>query len=418
MAELSERKKQILATVVEQYIKTGEPIGSKELLALTGMTVSSATVRNEMSELVSLGYLEQPHTSAGRIPSQAGYRYYVDHLMKERELDELNRKLIEAGISSAVGDPERLLARAGEVLADMTKCACVSTAPGGETAVIRRIELVPVGAHTAMLVLLTSNGVLKSRLCRLESELNSKICEEFYNIVDSSIVGKPASDISVVSMQTAAASVDGDPFAMLPLMAAVCELARSTADSKIMLGGSSNLFSHKDYGGDAARLLEFLSKIEPLTAVMQDAKAPISVRIGKENLYKPLENSSVIVAKYTVGGRDSGTIGIEFSDKLPQGLRTLGEILRQGICDGKISPFARRIVAQDGSVKNPDSSATFTTEELIHMDWLCENVSGSIPTFDEILPMSRNMIRELGIHKEDIPAQKEAKTVEDSIHLR
>lgn len=249
MAELSERKKQILATVVEQYIKTGEPIGSKELLALTGMTVSSATVRNEMSELVSLGYLEQPHTSAGRIPSQAGYRYYVDHLMKERELDELNRKLIEAGISSAVGDPERLLARAGEVLADMTKCACVSTAPGGETAVIRRIELVPVGAHTAMLVLLTSNGVLKSRLCRLESELNSKICEEFYNIVDSSIVGKPASDISVVSMQTAAASVDGDPFAMLPLMAAVCELARSTADSKIMLGGSSNLFSHKDYGG-------------------------------------------------------------------------------------------------------------------------------------------------------------------------
>ena len=117
-------------------------------------------------------------------------------------------------------------------------------------------------------------------------------------------------------------------------------------------------------------------------------------------------------------GMDSGTIGIEFSDKLPQGLRTLGEILRQGICDGKISPFARRIVAQDGSVKNPDSSATFTTEELIHMDWLCENVSGSIPTFDEILPMSRNMIRELGVHKEDIPAQKEAKTVEDSIHLR
>ena len=103
MAELSERKKQILATVVEQYIKTGEPIGSKELLALTGMTVSSATVRNEMSELVSLGYLEQPHTSAGRVPSQAGYRYYVDHLMKERELDELNRKLIEAGISSPRG---------------------------------------------------------------------------------------------------------------------------------------------------------------------------------------------------------------------------------------------------------------------------------------------------------------------------
>ena len=126
MAELSERKKLILAAVVEQYIKTGEPIGSKELLALTGMSVSSATVRNEMSELAAMGYLEQPHTSAGRIPSQTGYRYYVDNLMKPREIDELNRRMIEAGISSATGDPERLIAQAGEVLADLTKCACVS----------------------------------------------------------------------------------------------------------------------------------------------------------------------------------------------------------------------------------------------------------------------------------------------------
>lgn len=117
-------------------------------------------------------------------------------------------------------------------------------------------------------------------------------------------------------------------------------------------------------------------------------------------------------------GMDTGVIDIDFSDKLPQGVRTLAEILRQGISDGKVDPFARRIVAQDGTVKNPDSSTAFSTEELIHMDWLCENVSGSIPTFDEILPMSRNMIRELGVHKEEIPPQKEAKTVEDFAHLR
>ncbi len=309
MAELSERKKLILAVVVEQYIKTGEPVGSKELLALTGMAVSSATVRNEMSELSAMGYLEQPHTSAGRVPSQKGYRYYVDNLMKAREIDELNRRMIEAGISSAAGDPERLIARAGEVLADLTKCACVSTAPGGETVIIRKIELVPVGVHSAMLVLLTSNGILKSRMCRLDCELTAKVLEEFYNIVDSCIIGKPASEISVVSMQTAAASVDSDPFAMLPLMAAVCELARSMEDSRIMLGGSSNLFSHKDYGTGAIELFEFLNKREPLSAVMS-TKEPLDIIIGKENLYRQLENSSVIVAKYSVGGKDSGTIGL------------------------------------------------------------------------------------------------------------
>lgn len=310
MSELSERKKQILAAIVELYIKTGEPVGSKGLLSATGMNVSSATIRNEMSELSAMGYLEQPHTSAGRIPSHMGYRYYVDNLMKSREIDEINRKLIEAGVSSASGDPERLIAKAGEVLADLTKCACVSTTPGGDEMVIKRIDLVPVGAHTAMLVLLTSGGILKSRLCRLDSELNAKLCEEFYNIVQSTIIGKSASDINVASMQTVAASVDADSFAMLPLMAAVCELAGSTADSKIMLGGSSNLFGYKDYAGDAARLLEFLSKKEPLNAVMNGLRAPVDVRIGKENIYRQLENSSVIVAKYSVGGSDAGTIGI------------------------------------------------------------------------------------------------------------
>lgn len=310
MSELSERKKQILAAIVEQYIKTGEPVGSKGLLSSTGMSVSSATIRNEMSDLAAMGYLEQPHTSAGRIPSQKGYRYYVDNLMKNREIDELNKHMIEAGISSAAGDPERLIARAGEVLADLTKCACVSTAPGGNTMIIRKIELVPVGIHSAMLVLLTSNGILKSRLCRLDCELTAKICEQFYNIVQSCIIGKPASEISVVSMQTVAASIDGDVFAMLPLMAAVCELAKSVSDSKIILGGSSNLFSHKDYGTNAIELLEFLNKREPLSEVMNGITEPLNVKIGRENLYRQLENSSVIIAKYSVGGDDSGTIGL------------------------------------------------------------------------------------------------------------
>ena len=117
-------------------------------------------------------------------------------------------------------------------------------------------------------------------------------------------------------------------------------------------------------------------------------------------------------------GMDSGVIDLDFSDKLPQGVRALADILRRGVADHSIDPFARRIVAQDGSVKNASSTTTFTTEELLHMDWLCENVCGSIPAFDEVLPMSRNMIRELGVYREQIPAQKEARAVENFIHLR
>ena len=117
-------------------------------------------------------------------------------------------------------------------------------------------------------------------------------------------------------------------------------------------------------------------------------------------------------------GMDSGVIDIDFSDRLPQGLRALADILCKGVREHTIDPFARRIIAQDGSVKNESSATTFTTEELLHMDWLCDNVCGSIPTFDEVLPMSRNMVRELGVYREEIPAQKEAKAVENFIHLR
>ncbi len=309
MAELSERKNQILASVVDLYVKTGEPVGSKGLIAATGLNCSSATVRNEMNELDSMGYLEQPHTSAGRIPTQKGYRYYVDNLMKNREVDDLTKRLIDAGISSAVGDSEKLVSKSRELLADLTKCACVSTSPVGEKTLIRRIELVPVGVHSAMMVLLTSNGILKSRLCKLDSEMSVDVLEKFYNIVQNFFVGKPAGEISPASIQTIAASVDCDYFTMLPLMAAVSELADSTSDSKLMLGGSSNLLSFKDYRNNIASLLEFLSNKDPISEVVNSVKGPFDVKIGRENRYRQLENSSIIVSKYSVND-DSGTISV------------------------------------------------------------------------------------------------------------
>ncbi len=117
-------------------------------------------------------------------------------------------------------------------------------------------------------------------------------------------------------------------------------------------------------------------------------------------------------------GMDTGVVDINLSDKLPQGVRMMARILRKGLIDHTIDPFARRVFAQDGTVKNPDGSSGFTSDELLHMDWLCENISGSIPSFEEVLPMSRNMVRELGVYREKIPAQKEAKSVENFNHLR
>lgn len=308
--ELSDRKKKILAAVVEQYIKTGEPVGSKSLLEYQPMSLSSATVRNEMAELSSMGLLEQPHTSAGRIPSHKGYRYYVDNLMGRTELDEKVRKHIENAVSEKSGDADSLLSRAGEVLANITNCAAVSAATVGESAVIKRIEMVPIGTRTAMLVLLTSTGILKSKICRADSEITPSLSESFYNVTSAALVGRPLCDVNLATMQTLAASVGCDAFAMLSLLAGVTELARDASQVDVRLDGQSNLLNYVELEQNAYELMEFLRKGEPLGDIVTLNKNDLDVLIGKENKYRQLEHSSVIMARYSVKNQDGGTIGL------------------------------------------------------------------------------------------------------------
>ncbi|MBQ7542630.1 MAG: heat-inducible transcription repressor HrcA [Clostridia bacterium] len=307
--ELSERKQKILAAIVEQYIRSGEPIGSKSLMEVLPMKVSSATIRNEMAELAALGLLEQPHTSAGRIPSHSGYRYYIDHLMHARELDDDSRRKIEAAIGEG-GDPEHLLSKAGEVLADLTNCAAVSTTPAGESTKIRRIEMVPVGSRTAMLVLLTSTGILKSRICRVDTSITVPLLERFYNVTASQLVGRALADVHTTAMQTLAASLGADAFSLLPLLAAVAELARDAAQADIRLDGQSNLLGYRELEENAYELMEFLRNGEPLNALISSNKEDVHVLIGKENRFRQLSNSSLILARYDVGGEESGTLGV------------------------------------------------------------------------------------------------------------
>jgi len=308
--QLSQRQQQILAAVVELYIRYGEPVGSKALAAEFGGSWSSATIRNEMSELASMGLLEQPHTSAGRIPSHLGYRYYVDNLMSKYELNAPEKRKIETDIASSEGDPEKLLEKAGEILASLTNCAAVSTMPGGENVSIRRIEIVPMGTRTAMVVLLTSAGVIRSRVCRLDTEITNKMIEVFYNITSAKILGNPLNEVNTVMLQTLAASLGIDGLAMLPLLATVADLARDAEETEVMLGGQSNLLNHREFSSNVQELMDFLSKTEPLTELLTSSKKNFDVLIGRENRYRQLENSSIILARYSVGLKQGGVIGL------------------------------------------------------------------------------------------------------------
>lgn len=310
MSQLSERKQKILAAVVEQYIASGEPVGSKALSSIPGLSVSSATVRSEMAELTAMGYLDQPHTSAGRMPTEIGYRYYIDHLMDRTAPDEAERRLMDSAIKSGWGDPEAVLEQAGELLAEMTNCAAVSTTPSDESATVSRAELVPMGGRKAMVVLLTSTGVLKSRLCRTEAPITPSMVESFHHIAKAAFINFPVCEITMPMVQTLAVSLGENSLAMTPLLVTLAELARDACQSEIMLEGQANLLSYSEHDMDAAGIISFLQNRHPLESVIHSGTKPLYLLIGKENAYKELENSTLIVSKYKVSESTGGALGV------------------------------------------------------------------------------------------------------------
>ncbi len=308
--ELSERKEKILAAVVEKYISTGDAIGSKLLLDTLDFSVSSATVRNEMSELASLGYLVQPHTSAGRIPTDSGFRYYIDNLMENYELSSDQRSRLHRSIASQSGDPEQILEQTAEVLSRITNCAAFVTTPGGENARIRGIELLPVASRTVLMVLMTSTGIVKSKLCRLDYKLTKQTAEIFYNISGNLLVGKLLYEINTAFLQTIASSVDCGIFVMSPLLAALADLISEISKAQVMIEGKTNLMHHRELIGYTDELMRFLQNDEPVQRLISSGKKEFEIKIGTENIFRPLKNTGVIISHYRLHGKRGGALGI------------------------------------------------------------------------------------------------------------
>ncbi len=310
MNDISPRKREILSSIIERYVATGEPVGSKVICTDLSSVVSSATIRNDMAELVELGLLEQPHTSAGRIPSQTGYRYYVDNLMADYELDTDEQNRIKIWLQSFSGEPDKLLEKASSILAELTGCAAISSSPSDSEAHIRRIELVPLSKHTAMIVLLATSGILRSAVVRSEEEINVDIAEVFYNICQSYFTGRRVCDISLTFIQTLVASLGDKVFIMSPFLCAVADLCEAVKTTELTLKGPNNILNHQELAEDAFSILDFLHKETPVESLLNSHKKSFSVTIGEENPFRELRHTTAIFSKYTVGDRESGSIGI------------------------------------------------------------------------------------------------------------
>jgi heat-inducible transcriptional repressor len=319
---LDERKERILREIVEGYVRRGEPIGSKIVADAADLGVSSATIRNEMAILEREGYISHPHTSAGRIPTDKGYRYYVDVLAPKVALEPTRRREIEHFLAGAVSALDELLERTSQVLAELTDYTSLAAAPTGHESALERIELVRLGGSRLLLVCIGDDGWHDERLVELGAEPSDDDVAQSVRIVNTLVARATPTDAARILTDTVvAADVE-------PIVRGVSEAMRAVARAggRVFTGGMSKLIVWEPVD-TAQRVLEMLDTggVEPLLAV--PAPNAMTVRIGRELALEDLRDLSLIATGYRFGKR-AGTLGVLGPTRMdyPSVMSTVAEV--------------------------------------------------------------------------------------------
>ena len=310
--EISARKKRILAAVVENYIRTAEPVGSKTIAETAGLGCSSATIRNELSELTALGYLEQPHTSAGRVPSPQGYRFYVNELMERQKLSLEETEAINARLNEKMEQLDRLMADAGKLAGQLTGYPALAlSAPRAAT--VKRFDLLYVDANTFIIVALLSNSTVQNKLVHLPFSVDQGMIQKLSALFNAGFTGLTEEEITPILI-SATERAARDTMGLTSIIAAftIEALSRSREGEAYVTGESSLLQQPEFRDPDKAhRVISYLSDSGHLMSLPSDGSdSGVRVIIGPENLAEELRDSSVVMASYDAGEGQRGLIGV------------------------------------------------------------------------------------------------------------
>mgnify|MGYP002564401779 CR=1 FL=1 len=313
--ELSERKQKILKAIVDLYIRTAEPVGSKTIAEMPDMNFSSATIRNEMADLTSLGYLEQPHTSAGRIPSPKGYRLYVNELMEEQRLSLEETRQINEALHLKMQELDKVIDQAGRMVSQLTNYPAFALAGNARRVTIRRFDLILVDGNSFIVVVMTDNNVVKNKLIRLPADLSEPQIQLLTTLLNSSFVGKTLDELTPELMRVAEHAA-GNSYGLISLVVSFAmEVLESLENSPVHTTGANHLLDHPEYQdvGKAQKLMNYLSQEQ---SVMQSLALPAlgddstKILIGPENVADELKDTSVVLASYDIGDGLRGVIGV------------------------------------------------------------------------------------------------------------
>lgn len=301
------RAAKILAAIVDGYIRTGEPIGSKALALIPEIGVSSATIRNTMAALEQEGYLDHPHTSAGRVPTYKGFRYYVENLMSPEPPSPETLSRIDERLQSDMRE-EAIVENASTALAEITKCAAISTNHVSKFSVIAKVDVVPAGRRMYVLLMITSNGAIKNKVCRMEFDMTSEQMADFTRFLNEHLSGVNLENLSEEYVDGLTAALGGYMLSLAPLLHTVYELSEEMLRDSVDVKGEANLLACTDI--PASDVIRFIERKAELSSLLEDALSGINIRFGEENGTFAISNSTVVSASYYKDGKPAGSLGI------------------------------------------------------------------------------------------------------------
>ncbi len=309
--ELTARKKQILKVVTERYIDAAEPVGSKFIAQAMGGNLSSATIRNELADLTELGYLEQPHTSAGRIPSPKGYRLYVNELMERRSVSDQEAAAISQALGGRMRELDSVIAQAGQLVSSIVSYPAYAAAVGKGGVTVRRFDLLPVDTGSFIAVVMTADSRVKSRLLRTDLPVEAEQLSALANLLNTHFTETGPEGMGEKLM---ALTGQLPPELFMPLSLAVeyaGEVMDRSARNQVYTTGQTQLLLQPEFQdpGRANELMRLLTDQKAELPVL-DENTPMQILIGPENVNEALKDASVVVASYDIGENMRGLIGV------------------------------------------------------------------------------------------------------------
>ncbi|RFU61345.1 heat-inducible transcriptional repressor HrcA [Bacillus sp. V59.32b] len=309
---LSERQLLILQVIIDEFIKDAQPVGSRSLSKKDEITFSSATIRNEMSDLEELGFIVKTHTSSGRVPSEKGYRYYVDHLLSPQRLKFYDMQMLKSVFAERIYELEKIVQKSAKILSELTNYTAIALGPKVNDNKLRKIQIVPISKEAAIAIIVTDSGHVENKMFSLPPSFDVNELEKMANILNERLAGVPLVELKdkiykevIVLLRQHVQNYDA-------IVASFSDTLNISMHEKLFFGGKTNMLSQPEFHDidKVKTLLSMIDQEEGIYDLIKHNPAGIHVKIGRENNNTALEDCSLITATYSVGSEQVGTIAV------------------------------------------------------------------------------------------------------------